>query len=168
MEHNEYLVNPVNFDSVKVRIQPKRARVDYYCLGHIILGQASFLVHELLLVGTSGFREWSFHHNWQLKGLCVLVTVLFGLLWEPFEIVVTRRISAYHGTEVYEAGKSWSHPLINIGFISLGGIVALCIDNFWANLVIVALEFLAFFFYDRRKRMRIPPAGKHSLPTPAF
>lgn len=128
--------------------------VDFFSVGHVIMGQVSYLVFDLIVVLVIGTNALV------VKGWCLFATIVEGVLWEPFENIILWRL----GWKFENRRDSLVNSLFDVGFVALGGILAAGIP--WSVTIgLVVVEFVAFARMKRRVlgRSRTPnrsvPAG---------
>ncbi len=123
-------------DKEEVAVSP----VDFFSIGHVLMGQLSFFVVHLVIWYGIGYHR-SFEGIW-----CLVTSVIIGILWEPFENVVLMR----YGMKFEDKRDTLVNSVFDILFVTMGGLIAFSIRYWWLNFTLVLLEF-ALFFYLRWK-----------------
>ncbi|MHA1728041.1 MAG: DUF2585 family protein [Promethearchaeota archaeon] len=117
-----------------------RAACDFFSIGHIMMGQLFFWIAYMLFTISSPFSAPFLSLGLTSEWWDVLISVILGILWEPFENIVMY----YAGWKFEGRRDSLLNAMFDIIFWSLGAIAALLINNWIINLVLVVIEIIAW------------------------
>ncbi|MCP4762224.1 MAG: DUF2585 family protein [archaeon] len=125
-----------------------KAAVDFFSIGHILMGQIFFfIVYALLSEHLLGFWDtfygvvYGFFPNSDVEGWAVAIAIGAGIIWEPIENTILWKM----GLKFEGKLDSILNVVFDILFVTLGAFLARLI-NFWQiNLILVIVEMIAFF-----------------------
>ena len=124
-----------------------RAAVDFFSIGHIMMGQLFFWISYMLFTWPGGPEFF----NITLERWDILFSVIVGIAWEPLENVVLFKM----GFKFEGKLDSWLNAIFDILFWTLGAFLASLIGIPWLNVTLVIVEFFAWFFI-RRHFLNLP------------
>lgn len=109
--------------------------VDFFSLGHILMGQISFIICYLVMTYWIGNTDTTTVKKWSL-----IITIIFGIVWEPFENIIVWKM----GLKFENRRDSILNIIFDILFVILGGVLAWIITIWWVNLIVIIVEFILF------------------------
>ena len=111
-----------------------RAAIDFFSLGHIIMGQFLFFLVYAIIPLTS--LSW----DAQMWGLWTSITL--GVIWEPFENIIMYKM----GFKFEGQLDSIVNAIFDIIFWTLGAVMAYFINNWIINLILFIVESILWFY----------------------
>lgn len=117
-----------------------KAPVDFFSIGHVLMGQIAFFVVYSLLTYVPEFYALV-GEPIEIEFWAAVASIAFGLLWEPFENIILWKL----GLKFESKRDSFLNILFDIVFVMGGAYLAMIINVWEINLILVTVEFVAFF-----------------------
>lgn len=114
-----------------------KAAIDFYSIGHILMGQIFFFITYALL-------KWPLYEKLgepNVELWAIIVAVSLGVIWEPFENLIVIKL----GTKFKRRLDSWLNSIFDILFVTFGAFISHWINDWRINLTLVIVEFIVFF-----------------------
>ena len=117
-----------------------KAAVDFFSIGHVLMGQITFFIVYAMLFFWPGFSE-SVGDPIKPEFWCVVVSIIVGLIWEPLENILLWKM----GLKFEGRKDSWLNIIFDIIFVTAGALLAYAINYWQINLALTIGEFILFF-----------------------
>ncbi|MHA1819038.1 MAG: DUF2585 family protein [Promethearchaeota archaeon] len=112
-----------------------KAPVDFYSIGHILMGQIIFFVVYAIL-------KWPLAEKVSdIEVWAIIIAIISGIVWEPIENIILYKL----GLKYENKRDSIANAIFDIIFVTLGALLAHWINNWEINLTLVIVEFTIFF-----------------------
>lgn len=116
-----------------------KAAVDFFSIGHILMGQIIFSIVYGLLVYVPEFNAWVGSPA-DPKLWAFIVAVLCGILWEPIENIILYKL----GLKFESKRDSWLNLIFDTIFVTIGATLSYFINVWQINLLLVIIEIILF------------------------
>lgn len=116
-----------------------KSAVDFFSIGHILMGQLIFSIIYGLLVYVPEFNAWVGSPA-NPKLWAFIVTVICGILWEPIENIILYKL----GLKFESKRDSWLNLIFDIIFVIIGSTLSYFIHVWEINFLLVIIELILF------------------------